>query len=522
MLASGAVAFSAHFLPTTSGLHGGWHSYMLLFAPYLRIQRSPLAFMSGKSERMSRSELKQFDEYEDRYYNDLKRGCYKLRISSSSYQCPFCQGKEDYPLSEISEHASRHAKGPLSWGIKHIAKHSALHSYIKRYLNVRIKSEDSEPAVPTKKLKSEPAASQTKIKSESSVSQTKIKSEPAVLPKKAISAPASNDQLFVWPWKGVVANIPTQLDENGRRVGHSGSRLRDDFISKGFHPLKVQPLWNYKGHSGFALVEFSADWSGFINAMNFERSFEAKHCSRRDYYGSRQRGDKLYGWVARENDFHMKSIVGEYLRRTGDLKTVSGKEAEDERRTKSLVSGLENTLTKRKEELKKKKKEELHKRIHELERQLDAKQALELEIEQMRGALEVMKHMGEEGNAEEKKKIEALESDMRDKEEEYEVVEQLHNALVSKELITNDELQEARMELKREVLDEDDEKLKSLKEEYGDEVYEAVVTALMELNEYNPSGRYPVSELWNHRKGKKASLKEAIEYLIRQWKAKRK
>ncbi|KAL5703597.1 hypothetical protein ACHQM5_022126 [Ranunculus cassubicifolius] len=70
----------------------------------------------------------------------------------------------------------------------------------------------------------------------------------------------------------------------------------------------------------------------------------------------------------------------------------------------------------------------------------------------------------------------------------------------------------------KEIIDDEDEKLKGLKKEYKDEVYDAVVKALMEMNEYNPSGRFVVPELWNFEEDRKASLKEGVEYLDKQWK----
>ena len=70
----------------------------------------------------------------------------------------------------------------------------------------------------------------------------------------------------------------------------------------------------------------------------------------------------------------------------------------------------------------------------------------------------------------------------------------------------------------QEIIEEEDEKLKSLKNEFGDEVFGAVIKALKEMNEYNPSGRYIIAELWNFKEERKASLREGVGHLLRQWK----
>lgn len=83
----------------------------------------------------------------------------------------------------------------------------------------------------------------------------------------------------------------------------------------------------------------------------------------------------------------------------------------------------------------------------ELEKQINAKQGLELEIERMRGSLSVMKHMENDEDSKFKQKIDDTQKALQQKEEELEDVEALNQALVVQERKTNDELQEARKEL---------------------------------------------------------------------------
>ncbi|KAL6566602.1 hypothetical protein OROMI_015006 [Orobanche minor] len=513
-----------------------------------------------------------------------------------------------------------------------------------------------------------------------------------------------DDEPIVWPWMAIIANIPVKK-ENGRYAGESGGKLREELITLGYNPVKVHPLWNFQGHSGFAVAEFKKDWEGFKNAMAFEKAFEMDHQGKRHWHQRRHKGDKLYVWLAREDEYRGGGLIGKHLQKNGDLKTLSDilreserkdttlmcnltiqleskrkeceeikknisrteiymgnimvqkeeivrsyneemkkmqdsasdqlrKISEEHERSKARLEAQREKLKQREKDLKqrqalnesekmklnnqkklnemaiseqkkadekmlklaeeqKRQKELLHKKIIDLEVKLDQKQALELHIQRMRGAVEVMKHMTageEEEDMELKKKLESIEEELKDKEEEFDGLESLSQALIIKERKTNDELQEARkhlihvfndsranisvkrmgeldekpffkaadvkhagedakakaMELcslwedylrdpswhpykmvmeggtHKEVLDENDEKLKELKTELGDEVYEAVTTALNEMNEYNPSGRYPVKELWNSNEKRKVKLNEGIEYLLKQWKAHKK
>ncbi|XP_058748386.1 factor of DNA methylation 4-like [Vicia villosa] len=267
--------------------------------------------MNRKVEHTSEYDL---EYYQHTYFNKLKDGFYKLEISDSTFRCPFCFNKDYYSLTDLLRHASRIVADVHGETVKEIGKHSAL----VRHLDSKISE------------------------NKSNVDDT----------LKSLNENAAEDELFVWPWMVVMANNVTKFDPNSRKyVGKSSKKIKDELIAQGFKPLKVTTPWNIRGQTKFAIVEFGNEWDAFANAMSLERSFEAQHCGKRDYLGSRERGDKLFGWMARSDDYNSNDVVGKHLSEKGDLKTISGKEAEDNRKALRLQSSLENTLKQRKKEL---------------------------------------------------------------------------------------------------------------------------------------------------------------------------
>ncbi|XP_023536648.1 protein INVOLVED IN DE NOVO 2-like [Cucurbita pepo subsp. pepo] len=623
---------------------------------------------------ISESEL---EERESRSYEELKNGNHIVKLSHETFTCPYCtrKRKRDFLYKDLLQHASGVGKSSSN---KRNAKEKANHLALLKYLE-----KDLADAVGPSK----PASNNDPVMD------------------------CNHDEKFVWPWRGIVVNIPTRRTDDGRYVGGSGSKFRDELKERGFNPTRVIPLWNYRGHSGCAIVEFNKDWPGLHNAISFERAYEADHHGKKDWLAKGTEKLGLYAWVARADDYNANNIIGEHLRKIGDLKTISEIIQEEARKQDRLVSNLtsiielknkhlkemekrcsetattlnnlmgerETLLQAYNEEIKKiqlgardhlkkifndheklklqldsqkkefelrgrelekreaqneneskylaeeiekyevrnsslqlaeleqqkadedfmkladdqkKQKEDLHNRIIRLEKQLDAKQALELEIERLRGTLNVMKHMEDDEDVEVLQKAESILKDLSEKEGELEELDELNQTLIVKQRKSNDELQEARKEIinafkdlpgrshlrvKRmgeldtkpfheamkkiynedeaderaselcslwaeylkdpdwhpfkvikvegkdtaegkdkeiEILNDEDEKLEGLKKDYGEEVYKAVASALMEINEYNPSGRYIISELWNYQEERKATLREGVKFLL--------
>ncbi|CAN0837456.1 Protein INVOLVED IN DE NOVO 2 [Linum grandiflorum] len=661
--------------------------------------------------------------------------------SSRLFACPFCPNrKKDYLYHEILQHA-------LGVGYSASAKRSSdekkMHLSLVRYLErtasgpsskLKVKNDASEKmdvqnislcsfACPhcSKKRKQDDLYNvilqQTSGMGKSNLDKRTCKENPNHLDSdkdlgKNVAGPSgslkeeedtvsgsTNEEAFVWPWTGVVVNIPTTEAAAGQFL-----ELKDELVSRGFNPLGVQPLHDCQGHSGTAVVEFDGDWPGLYNALSFEKAYEADNRGKKEWLEKSENAAGIYCWFARPDDYHATNIVGEHLRRTADLKTISEVMEVENKASNEFVSSLKNSLMLKKQQLEemdqrcketstflknlmdekethlqaykeelrkiqasandhfqrifndheklksqveaqnkelemrrvqlekretkieadrrillqdiekktgrsraiqsaviveqrtnedllklaedlKREKEKLGCRIIELEKKLDAKPNLELEVDQLRGALDVMKCKANSGDCEVLENVEVIMRWSKEKEYELDSLEALNQSLIVRERESNDELQDARKELAgclkemsthsnihvkrmgeldekqflkammrkynmedaedkaadlcslwveylkdpdwhpfkvvmvedgkhKEVIDDKDERLKELKEEVGEEAYEAVASALTEINDYNPSGRYIVCELWNKKESRRASLKEGVASLL--------
>lgn len=275
---------------------------------------------SDEDTDISESEI---SEYEDKSYEKLKNGSHNVKISDESFICPYCpkKRKRDYFYKELLQHASGVGQSSSN---KRSARDKANHLALAKYLEKDLMTVDGP-------------------------------SKPVDGPSKHVDEgdpTADQDEQFVWPWIGIVVNIPTRRTEEGRCVGESGSKLRDEYRAKGFNPVRVNPLWNFRGHSGTALVEFNKNWPGLDNALAFERYYESDHHGKKNWYAETEPKSGLYGWVARADDYKLNNIIGEHLRKMGDIKTISELMEEEARRQDKLVSNLNNIIEAKNKHLK--------------------------------------------------------------------------------------------------------------------------------------------------------------------------
>lgn len=256
---------------------------------------------------ISDSEL---ENYSETCYQQLRDGDFEVNISGEVYRCPYCfhkKRKQQYGYKDLLQHASAIAEGSgCKWGTKEKGKHLGLVRYLE------------------------------------SLGQSKTPEiiSPGVMRH---SEDSDNEELFVYPWIGIVANIPVTF-EKGKYVMEKSEKLRSEFMSNGFNPTKVTPLRNYKSHICFAVVEFSKGWPGFHCAMKFDQSFEAAGKGKLGYLEAKHWGTEVYGWIGREDDYYSDKAFGDFLRKSKELKTIDDIETEEKSESIKQLSNLSTVI----------------------------------------------------------------------------------------------------------------------------------------------------------------------------------
>lgn len=139
---------------------------------------------------------------------------------------------------------------------------------------------------------------------------------------------------------GIVVNIPTTMTQDGLScTGESGPQLKDELIRRGFNPIRVRTVWDCFGHSGSGIVEFNRDWNGLHDALVFKKAYQADGHGKKDWLCGAA-DSSLYAWLANTDDYYRANYIGEYLRKMGDLKSITSFAEEEARKDQKLLQRL--------------------------------------------------------------------------------------------------------------------------------------------------------------------------------------
>ncbi|CAM0876245.1 unnamed protein product [Alopecurus aequalis] len=500
-------------------VHYGEHRRPLIGILSPNIQ-TPMEHSSEEESEISDSEI---DEYKDKIYAQLRAGKPKVQYGEKTFRCPFCLGKkkQDYNGKDLLQHAS--GIGAASKRKPRLrAAHLALAEFVKNDL-----ASSQEPSLQLAIAECNP--------------------------------PKKEEQEFVWPWMGILVNVPTDL-KCANFVQECEDRLGSHLAR--FRPCRVIVKLDSNGQIDHSIIKFAEDWTGLVDAFAFEKHFIVEKYGKTDWNKINCRKDNLYGWIARSGDYNSPGTIGEHLRKIGVLEKISDREQEGtnrhvahyipqleeisehthglqlkinhiamkrdrmlkdrdrlveehnekmrkmqleaarnlgkiladgrrlqqelERRGKQISQNHEKfeelarksnmdrvkieaekqknanenilldlaTLKKKKadEELMQlaekheQEKKDAFNRRYKLEKDLTSKQNLEMELAQLRGKLEVMKHLGAEADTT-SKELEKISEELKEKDEQLDAMGDANQALIIVERRTNDELEQAKKEL---------------------------------------------------------------------------
>ncbi|KAF3943179.1 hypothetical protein CMV_030234 [Castanea mollissima] len=448
---------------------------------------------SSEESDISESEI---NDYIDKPYEELTAGKFKVKGLNGNLRCPFCAGKkkQDYKYKDLLQHASGVGKGSANRSAKQKANHLALAKYLETDLAGEV-DQTQRPVLP------QPVAPLPKLDD--------LRFQPVeivVFPdEKDLMGQAivkfSND------WRGFMNCAEFEklfeIEHRGKKEWNAqktnlGSNCygwcarADDYDAEG--PIgdflrnkgQLRTVSDIDREAAQSRNNVVADLANEIDitnenlnelqykynekTMSLSRMLEEKD---RLHYAFEEETRKLQR-LARDNVHRIfeeqeklnyeletkKRRLDSWSKELNKRETLTElerqkldeeKKKHDLRNNSLQLASLEQkradeNVLRLVEEQKREKEEALNK-ILQLEKQLDAKQKLEMEIEEIKGKLQVMKHLGDEDDAAVQKKMEDMSNELQEKVEDLNDVESMNHVLIAKERQSNDELQDARKQL---------------------------------------------------------------------------
>jgi hypothetical protein len=159
----------------------------------------------------------------------------------------------------------------------------------------------------------------------------------------AVAPPPPEVEKYAWPWACVLA----------AGLGFNPEDFADTVVMCSF--VEIIPLFSdeMEGTETFAIVRFTNDWSGFNDALTLENHFSVNKLGKNEWSTRNSSRDaaakgedevKVYGWIAREGDYNAASVVGRFLRKHTNLKTINEVSKLDSERSGKTVAALASQI----------------------------------------------------------------------------------------------------------------------------------------------------------------------------------
>jgi hypothetical protein len=290
--------------------------------PYEEAEAEAAAAEDDDSDDPDEDDSDAESDYEEKSFGLLKSGKHRVRNPDGTFRCPFCPGKkkQGYKIKDLLQHAD--GIGVSSKHRRH-GRERANHRAFARF--VRTDPDFAEDLVGITGIQGAITATPAD-KNGSANGDGKALGNGDTAGSSSVAAKVGLPQeveRFAWPWACVLA----------AGAGFNPEEFADRVAM--FSLVEVVPLFvdEMEVTETFAIVRFTNDWSGFNDALTLENHFGVNKLGKKEFetrdsglgsvVGDGGEGEvKVYGWVARAEDYDATSVVGRFLRKHTVLKTI--------------------------------------------------------------------------------------------------------------------------------------------------------------------------------------------------------